>query len=547
MNRRGNVQYLAFLIALIAVLGGLAMIKGVFLVGQHEGDVLHLAQIMVLLKEGWRAHFDFMTPIGFLAFWPMEVLVKAGLPMGKAFFLGQVMVACALLPAIWWVGISRFSKGLSYIMGAVVLAWVLALVHGEATPATSMSMHYNRWAWAITALVLFTAVLPSLREQRVWADAAVIGTGMAVLGLSKATFAVAFVPGILVVLIAGGRGGTVLRALLVAGGLLGVVTLLRGTEFWIAYVGDLLEVMQSQTRAFPHRPLGNVLAAPEFMGATLLLAASIVVLRHGGRQVEGLAILLLAPAFVYVTYQNYGNDPKWLPILGLMLAMLLPAAGERALYGWDLRPVQVAMVVIAFTLNLPSLINIASSTWRNRSADVADYTVLVPGAPLFSDVLIPSERITTIDLTLAAEYQSAGVDHLRGAAQRAALVEIAGEQLPVCRLGAGLIGQTRALSDELAALGVVEEGASVLVADVFSALWLFGKTEPLAGMSPWYYGGAPGVDKVDYLSVPFCPIRDSDRKQVVETAFGRDDLTLTEVARGQMQILYRVKSAEPSR
>ncbi|MGV6812020.1 MAG: hypothetical protein ACWA47_07230 [Brevirhabdus sp.] len=543
MSRAHPLKLAAYLAAVIVVFGGMAMIKGAFLVGQHEGDVLHIAQIMLLIGDGMQPHHDFLTPIGFLAFWPMQVLMSAGLPLGKAFFLSQVFVSATLLPAIWWVGISRFSRGAAYVMGGVVLIWVLALVHGEASATTSMSMHYNRWAWAVTALVLFTALLPSLGPERPAVDGAIIGIGMAALGVTKATFAVAFFVPVLVALLAARQFRTVIWAMLLGVAFLVSVTLFKGVEFWPAYVGDLLTVMSSDVRPFPHRPIGNVVAAPEFMGATLLLIASIVTLRKGGQSAAGLAMLLLAPAFLYVTFQNFGNDPKWLPIVGLILFMLAPRGGQGSIFGFDLRQTHVLLAAVAFALNLPSLVNIGSSSWRNRTADISEYAVMVPGIEQLSDVLIPKSKIDTVDVTIAAEFADKGVDHLRGVTERENLTEIAGEMLPQCQVSSGLIAYLAAYAKEAASLGVAA-GERVFVADIFSAIWLYGDSAPVKGLSPWYYGGAPGLQSAQYLSVPLCPVRDYVRRQAVEAAFAREDVTLQEVARGPMQILYQVTPAD---
>lgn len=541
MSRSASIRFAAFQLAVIVILGGIAMVKGAFLVGQHEGDALHLAQIMVLLVEGWRPHQDFLTPIGYLAFWPIEIVMQAGLPMGKAFFVAQILVALMLVPAIWWVGVSRFTRGLAHLVALVVLVWVLGLVHGEFNATTALSMHYNRWAWAILALILFAALLPGTGVSRPWADALVIGVGFAALSLMKATFAVAFIPGVLVALWPD-RRGVIWRALVAGIAFLASFTLLWGVEFWALYIGDLLNVMQSQIRPYPHRPFGNVVAAPDYVGATLLLIGAVVVLRHGGQRALGLAVLVLAPAFVYVTFQNFGNDPKWLPILALVLAATLPKPGAGALYGADLRQIQFAMVIAAVALNFPSLANIASSGWRNRTADIEDYTIMAPAKPVLADVLIPSSRAEKVDLLMAGEFEDRGVAHLAGVTERGNAVALNEKPLPLCRLHSGFVEYIKAYAAETTTLGV-EAGQSVLVADIFSALWLYGDTAPVPGLSPWYYGGTPGLQNADYLSVSLCPLHEQSRKEIVEAAFARSDLNLTEVARGKMQILFRVSPA----
>ncbi|MEZ5768654.1 MAG: hypothetical protein R3D80_14050 [Paracoccaceae bacterium] len=41
----------------------------------------------------------------------------------------------------------------------------LALVYGGTDPAISMSMHYNRWAWAAAFVAVALAVLPRTRRS----------------------------------------------------------------------------------------------------------------------------------------------------------------------------------------------------------------------------------------------------------------------------------------------------------------------------------------------------------------------------------------------
>lgn len=545
MSSTASIRYLAFLFGLVAVLGGLAMIKGAFLVQQHEGDALHLAQIMLLLTDGWRMHMDFSTPIGDLAFWPISVWMAAGLPLGKAFFLGQILVAVLLMPAIFWIGLSRFSNGLRYVMGAVILVWVLGLVHGEAAANTSVSMHYNRWAWAIAGLILFVALLPARGRERPWFDALILGVGMAVLGLMKATFAVALIPGVILALATRKQTGLIVRGLVAGGLFLGVYTAFAGIDFWSLYLNDLISVMDSAIRSKPHRPLGNVVGAPDFMGATLLLVGAILVLRHGGKDSQGLALLLLGPALIYITYQNFGNDPKWLLILGLCLAMLMPRPGQASLYGADLRQVQFALVIAAFALNAPSFFNIATSGWRNRAADITEYQPLIPGTPVLADLLVKTSRANQLDILIPAELNDMGVDDFKDVTDRPDSVEIRGEMLPYCSMKNGFADYMTRYADESRALGV-EKGSTALVADVFSPLWIYGVNAPVKGMSPWLYGGAPGLERVTYLSVPLCPIHAKARKIVVEAAFSNDQVRLDELSRGKLQILYRVTPATGS-
>ena len=77
----------------------------------------------------------------------------------------------------------------------MVLFLAAGMVYGGDDVKLSLSMHYNRWAWAIVFLPLALVILPAERENAL-ADGAVIGAAMAALILIKATYFVAFAPGV---------------------------------------------------------------------------------------------------------------------------------------------------------------------------------------------------------------------------------------------------------------------------------------------------------------------------------------------------------------
>ena len=117
----------------------------------------------------------------------------------------------------------------------------------------------------------------------------------------------------------GGGVGLVVAAL---------VTLLAGTPlFWLAYLRDLVTVAGSEVRPQPGLPFAAVVGAPAYMGGSLvpLLGGD---LPAPGRAAgsRGWCCCCWCPAFFYVQYQNWGNDPQWLGLLGLLLVALRPAA-----------------------------------------------------------------------------------------------------------------------------------------------------------------------------------------------------------------------------
>ncbi|WP_444430228.1 hypothetical protein ACTTAM_01850 [Rhodobacter capsulatus] len=191
----------------LALWGGLLaaapFLAGALAVTQHEGDALHLADLVLRMAEkGQMPHRDFMTPLGIAGLWPIAAFVQAGLGLGHAFLAAQAAVAAVLFLPILRAAQSRLPGGLAWIFGAYVLGMVLALIHGETQPLFSVSMHYNRWAWAMAYVAVVLAVLEPLGPRRPRLDGALIGVLMAGLGLVKVTYVVALAPALVVALLA---------------------------------------------------------------------------------------------------------------------------------------------------------------------------------------------------------------------------------------------------------------------------------------------------------------------------------------------------------
>ncbi len=539
MADRGGPGYAAFLAGLVAAMAALQLSKGGFYIARHEGDTLHMLEIVLRMMRGDWPHLDFVTPIGIFAFLPMLLFIWLGFGIGMAFLLGQFLVALLVLPGLWWVGMSRFRGAWRYLFGAVVLTLVLALVHGETQIAVSVSMQYNRWAWAVAFLVIATALLPARRgQERPLADGAVIGLAMAVLALLKVTYFVGFAPAVLVALLAGRRWRELRWALVLGGAVAALVTLAGGPGFWAAYLGDLLQVRGSDIRPQPSASFGAVIGAPAYLAGSLLAVLSVVLLRQSGRLREGLVMLLLAPGFFYVSFQNYANDPQWLALLALLLWMLPPADGATNAPGLNLRRAGQFAAVAALALAAPSYLNLAYSPIRHLVADPADYRPVLPGSPWGED--LQTARIRARQIT--AEVPLDGPDTPFAAVTDADLREgiwqsFQGEPLPACSLKLGTIAWFSAAAADLRASGLAE-GRTVFAADLLSSYWLFGAFEPLPGGAPWYYGGLPGFENADYLIVPLCPLALPVRRMVLEEV-ARSGVTLREVRRTEIYILYR--------
>lgn len=539
MSRPNPVTFAAVLLIVLVILAGPSVYMGGLYVGKHEGDMMHLLQIVLRMEDGQWPHVDFMTPIGALAFAPIVAFLEAGFPIGKSIIYAQVLVAIALYPAIWWVGRSRLAPPLAVLFGVVVLVLVLALVHGEAQRSVSISMHYNRWAWAISYIAIALAVLPERGEPRQGVDGFFLGLAAAALAMIKVTYLVAFLPAILVALIVRGRGRTLAVALIFGLAVAVGITVWAGPSFWLAYLGDLLAVAGSDVRSHPGEPLDALVGAPLYLGGTLVLIGSVILLRQAGQDAAGLVLLLLAPGFVYVVFQNFGNDPQWLPLLGILLLSLLPAAGTANGFGWDMRMALVIAGAMAFAFAAPSFFNLAYSPFRHVATKTEDYALILPRSERHDDLYSVNIRINRLDARVAMDVPGSGLERFAELAERDEAGEMFGEPLEHCEIVLGLPGWFDEIGADLNRSGLVA-GKRLIAADIFSSHWLFADLEPLVGGAPWYYGGLPGWESADVLLVPFCPVAIDVRKMVLDAA-EETGATFTELRRTPLYALYAIE------
>lgn len=523
-----------FLLILVAVMGSLPLLKGAFYLGKHEGDTMHLAELVLRMADGQWPHLDFMTPIGVLALAPIAIFVKLGAGLGHAIFYGQILVALALLFPVLRVGVSRLTGIWPYFFGAIVMTLCLALVHGEAQSAVSISMHYNRWAWAISYIVIPLAILAPVGRPMPKLDGTLIGLGMAALVLIKVTYFAAFAPGVLVAMLARRQFSSILAALIAGLVVAGFVTLLGGVDFWLAYLGDLQTVSGSDVRPQPGEEFSGVIAAPLYMGASLTLIAAVIFLRQAGRSVEGLAMLLLMPGFFFVAYQNFGNDPQWLYLVAMLAFILRPSGLMTNGLGWDLRGSLTTVGVLALAFGAPSAINLAYSPWRHLAADTEDTVPLLSGQPVHHDVLTIGSRLYRVNIARAEDRPGSLFASYRERAEREDEAVLNGEVLDECLLESGMSAWFEVVTADLEEAGYA--GAHLMGTDLFSAYWLFGDFQPVKGAAPWYYGGLSGVENADYLVVPTCPMATNIRLGMLES-LTEDGWALREVRRTPLYIL----------
>ncbi|MCY1126998.1 hypothetical protein OU426_09035 [Frigidibacter sp. RF13] len=532
------------LLAVVLVMGGLPFLKGAFYIGKHEGDTLHLAEIVLRMAAGEWPHLDFMTPIGLFATAPIALFVKAGWGFGHAIFLAQLLVALVLLPTTVWVVSRRIEpltgRAAAWAYGALVMALCLALVHGESEISISISMHYNRWAWAIAFLIVPLVVLDRVAEPTGWdrrLDGALIGAGVAALVMIKMTYAVALFPGLLIGLIA--RRWWVEVAFAVIAGLVvfGIVTLLAGPAFWLAYLRDLAIVSASDVRPMPGKDFGTIAAAPAYLGGTIALFALVIFLRQAGRDAAGVALLFLAPGFLYITYQNYGNDPQWLALTAVIGLGLRPAAGLVNGLGWDLRKGMGVAALALLCFGLPSALNLAYSPLRHLAQATAKTRPLLSRLPQHGDVLTEQGRIYKVSQTVAADGPGTPFALYLPLAGARDVAVLNGESLPECETGGGFAAWFETLARDLEGAGYA--GKRIFIADLFAQLWMYGPFEPIKGAAPWYYGDLPGIENADYILVPECPLYEKARYGILKS-LKEGGYVLTEERRTPLYRLMRL-------
>ncbi|MEM6897340.1 MAG: hypothetical protein AAF576_08145 [Pseudomonadota bacterium] len=508
--------------ALWAVFAGALLLPGDLAVTKHTGDAIHMVAIVERMAQGQLPHLDFMTPIGILAFWPIAVLVRLGLSVGAAFMAAQVILGALFSGVALAVALRRVEWMFALAFAVLVLVMTMALVHGEAEIAVSVSMHYNRWAWALGFIAVFMALLPA-HGGAFW-EGPILGTTMAALLLIKVTYFAAFAPIVIIGLLAT-RQYMHLAIALATGALIAVVlTAFWGLPYWMAYLGDLLSVAGSEVRAQPGLDFTQVLSAPGYLAATAILLVLVVILRRGGFEDEGLAVLLLLGAGAYITYQNFGNDPQHLALLALLMAIWAyeaPVTGPRL-------SLTVGAVALGALIS-SSLINLAVSPFRHVAIDRADYIPALVEVDHHQDLLVSRIKANRLrsDEPMTVGYLQFDADPPDPPAS------FQGEELPDCR-GVPAPAFFASIAQDLATRGLAQ-GGSLFVMDILNPYWLYGDHLPLAGGTPWHYEGLPGFEAADYVLLPSCPINPQSR-DIIATALA--DVTLTEVVRTPVYTLY---------
>jgi hypothetical protein len=544
MSKISSTRYALFLIGIIGILGGIALAKGGLYVDRYEADVAHLMDILLRIDAGLVPHIDISTPLGIAAFYPITLFSAFGLGYGQSFIAAQILVAVLLLPMVMRVAVSRLNGLGAWAFGLVVMTMVLSLVHGEDVASTSASMYYNRWAWAMSFVALFLAAMPAQDgSHRPRLDGVIIGVLLAGLALLKPTYFIAFALPIAAALALRGAWMSLLFGL-VAGSIVALLVAWGfGVDFYLAYINDLMSVAHSPTRAAPGGDFIEVLNGPRFLIGTLVLVLSIIVLRQSHQGRAGLVLFLLAPGFIYVTYQNFGNDPKWLLFLCVFLLAHRPMRGTRVIFNADARNACAALALVSFALIAPSFQNMITSPVRHFGELEEGYQVQLKTPPQARDVFVFSDRVSQLNETRPMALRVPALASY--GAPMSEPVTFLGDVLPRCQLqsGQGLLDTYMAEKLRGAPYNF-GSNAQFFVTDLVSVIWIEGGFAPLKGGAPWYYLGAPGIENADAIIVPLCPVVDELPQREALAAIEQADLTLGAPIKDDVMWVYPIEKAD---
>ena len=538
MSRPNPLILFTVLFGVFVAYSWLSLRAGALLISEHEGDTFHLLDILLRMQEGQVPHIDFVTPIGILAFLPIHVFLDLGYGAGTSILYAQILVAGALLPLVFYTAWSRLSPKAGYLFGAFTMVLILALSFGGRAEDLSISMHYNRWAWAIGSLLILLAFAPKRIHTSQILDGIVVGLCFAILALLKVTFFVGLLPGVAGILLLRRQIPTLVAAAIVGVGFALVATVMGGVQFWFGYFGDLLTVSSTDVRPHPSASLSELIGSPKTAAFSILGFTFYWMVSRAGLRAESFGLLLLIPGCFFITYQNFGNDPKWVVPLAALLVAYSSAFQENEAFTSEYRRLMISLPAAAILLFLPSILTVSLSTVRHAFQPVDEYSALLPTQTAHQDIATSTKRGTT--LTARVELDVLGSPWLpyREAADRPDPKVLNGVTFPECQLLAGMLSWFDALTNELGELGT-PEGSQLFVADLLVAFWLFGPYEPLQGGAPWYYGNLSGLENADYLVVPKCGFVPEARNIIIDE-LNASDIPLSTVADTELLALFAV-------
>ncbi len=531
-----RIYFTLFCLGFIGIAGLFLTNDGYLLLNAFEADGLHIASAVLRMLDGEVQHVEYHTPLGILAFLPTKLLMDAGYGFGQAAAYSNLLVAICFLPALLWVGLTRFHGITAYAFAGATLILFLALnLGGLSYDRLDFAMFYNRWCWAVSGLIFALIILegPVGRGAHIL-DGIFIGLCLSFLALTKITFFLFLALPVLLGLILFHRAAALLLSVLTGGAvLLAIYIMTGGPEFMLAYIADLRSVMLSGARTVPSLGLLNMIVAPDLVVGNVALIAAGVSLRRAGFMREGFFLLLLVPGIFLVVVQNWGNYTQWALALGVILYAI--TLQERT--GRRTGAIQVSALLIC-AVALPQAVTMGFSLINHGTARAETYVTVLTD-PRFSDMKFARTRQAQTVVT--TERKFGYEDQYLGTFKLPANGTFRGEELPKCELRTALPSHLRAIADDLAARDDTR-GKRILSASNASDYWLFGGTERLRDGSIWYYGGDDGFDDADFLVIPFCTYGTqghNSRQTILNIIEADDRYNFTEIDRNELFILLR--------
>ena len=538
MSRPNPIVLTIVLVLFGALLGGLQLLPGALYIDTHEGDAHHMLDVVHRLLDGQRQHTDFVTPLGVMVFLPIVLLMKSGLPVGAAFVYTQILFAALMLPIIIYASVSRLSRFVAYYFGFVTMGLSLALTYGTATAGVSVSMHYNRWGWVLAFALLVIAILPTRSRERPVLDGVLAAIICFVLLLTKITYFVFLVPPAATMVLIAGRYRMFGVAALTLALMTAIFTMVYGPSFWPAYIADLNNVRGTDIRPFGGLPVQSLLASPGYLAVTLTGCLSALMLGRVMGNGNLLAVFLLLGGFVYVTFQNFANDPFWLLLWPVLLFSLRPEEKLQDFYGLDLRRAMEFAAIVAIALIAAPFVNVLQSTLKHAMISKSNFVEIIPGNETTRDLFVRRDRahatLGSIDLAVERPVWS----KYQGAFGRSEPLVIGGVNIPNCEMSGGpralLIESAREMRD-----AGVGDNSQIFSADLVQSFWLYGGFEPLVGGAPWYYKDLSGIENADYIVVLKCAYEARTRDLIVEE-LKQANLPLNLVRDSDLMALFRL-------
>ncbi len=498
----GFARALVIFTLIWAVIAGIWIAAGKLVTSGHVVDVMHATDAAMRIAEGQHAHLDFLTPLGILAFLPITWFLGAGFGAAQALIYANILIPLLFLPAMAYVAGSRMNLLVGVLFGLFCLVVGMGGVYGGTLSTVSMSLYYNRWGWMV-AFVLVAAIMLDPKSERPITEGILIGACLSFFALLKMSYFVAFAPVVIVGLLT--TRNTKLTLALALTGLAAIIVATitgGGVSYWAAYLHDLNFVRSSEVRPIPGASFTSILSGPKFIACTALLLAAVIGLRQAGQMRAGLLLMVLVPGFAFITYQNWGNDPKWLMVMAVLCFVWSTRLCDKRAIGTDGRSLFLALGIAASALSAPSFFNILNSPTRNLMANAAHYTPIFQD-PTHKGLLIQSETAFTptgtIDLPPVPVPDAARSQKEKRDKDP---VIFGGVNIPECELKIGYFGKVLAISNDLKAQGYGE--AVIGWAGAFNPLPLVGGFAREPSRPVWFYGGQTGIETADVVVVPTC-------------------------------------------